>query len=104
LVGLGVSVEPPDRHGIVGGPIVPLMQTVAQTATPADMYGSVFGALQSMTALVPIATVTVGFVIEGAGLIPTIVGVCAVYVAITLGMLLNPALRRMDTAPRTVAT
>ena len=85
--------------GIVGGPIVPLMQTVVQTATPTDMYGRVFGALQSMTAaLVPFATAIVGFVIEGAGLVPTIVGLCAVYLAVTLGMLLNPALRRMDTA------
>jgi hypothetical protein len=48
--------------GIVGGPIVPLMQTV-----------------------------------------PTIVGLCAVYVAVMLGMLLNPALRRMDTANRVIS-
>jgi len=43
-------------------------------------------------------------VIEGAGLIPTIVGLDVVYLAITLGMLLNPALRRMDAAASTVAT
>src|SRR5215212_1268705 len=91
--------------GIVGGPILPLMQTVVQTDTPADMYGRVFGALQSMTAaFVPFATAIVGFVIEGAGLIPTIVGLGVVYVAMTLGMLLNPALRRMDAAPPGVAT
>jgi len=91
--------------GIVGGPILPLMQTVVQTDTPADMYGRVFGALQSMTAaFVPFATAIVGFVIDGAGLIPTIVGLGVVYVAMTLGMLLNPALRRMDAAPPGVAT
>jgi hypothetical protein len=43
-------------------------------------------------------------VIEGAGLIPTIVGLGVVYVAMTLDMLLNPALRRRDAAPPTVAT
>jgi len=43
-------------------------------------------------------------VIEGAGLIPTIVGLGVVYVAMTLDMLLNPALRRMGAAPPTVAT
>jgi MFS family permease len=109
----GLAVTPPfpvllvlvALGGIVGGPIVPLMQTVAQTATPADMYGRVFGALQSMTAaLVPFVTAIVGFVIEGAGLVPTIVGLLVVYLAITLGMLLNPALRRMDTTPRTVSS
>jgi hypothetical protein len=39
-----------------------------------------------------------------AGLVPRIVRLCVVYLAVTLGMLLNPALRRMDTAPWTVAT
>ncbi|HKF88764.1 MAG TPA: hypothetical protein VKB85_11920 [Propionibacteriaceae bacterium] len=41
---------------------------------------------------------------EGAGQIPTIVGLGVVYVAITLDMLLNPALHRMDAAPPAVAT
>jgi hypothetical protein len=30
--------------------------------------------------------------------VPTIVGLCAVYLALALGMLLKPALRRMDSA------
>jgi hypothetical protein len=90
--------------GIVGGPILPLMQTVAQTDTPADMYGRVSCALQSMTAaFVPFATAIVGFVIVGVGLIPTVIGLGPVYVAIALGMLLNPALHRIDCAPPTVA-
>jgi len=55
-------------------------------------------------AFVPFATAIVGFVIEGAGSIPTIVGLGIVYVAVTLGILLNPALPRMDAAPPTVAT
>jgi hypothetical protein len=55
-------------------------------------------------AFVPFATAIVGFVIEGAGLIPPIVGLGIVYVAVTPGMLLNPVLRRIDAAPPTVAT
>jgi hypothetical protein len=35
-------------------------------------------------------------VVEGLGLIPTILGMGAVYLAVTLGMFLNPALRQMD--------
>jgi hypothetical protein len=51
------------------------MQTVVQTATSADLYGRVFGVLQSMTAaFVQFATAIVGFVIQGAGLVPAIVG------------------------------
>ena len=69
------------------------------------MYGRVFGALRSMTgAFVPFATAIVGFVIEGIGLIPPVVVLGFVYVPITLGMLLNPALRRIGAAPPTVAT
>jgi hypothetical protein len=80
------------------------MQAVVQTDTPADMYGWVFRALQSMTAaFVSFATAIVGFVIEGVALIPMVVGLGLVYVAITLGILLSPALRRIDAVPPTVA-
>jgi hypothetical protein len=40
--------------------------------------------------------VLAGFLIDEVGLIPTIVGMGAVYFAVTLDMFLNPALRRMD--------
>jgi MFS family permease len=83
---------------VVAGPILPLIFTVVQTTTPAEVYGRVFGALQSLSAsLAPFVIAIVGFVIEGAGLAPTIVGLGAVYLAVLLGMLLNPALRRLDT-------
>src|SRR3712207_8247756 len=34
----------------VAGPIVPLIFSVVQTITPAEVYGRVFGALQSLSA------------------------------------------------------
>jgi hypothetical protein len=37
--------------------------------------------------------------VQSAGLIPTIVGMGLVYVAVNLGMFLNPALRGMDARP-----
>jgi MFS family permease len=83
--------------GIIAGPIVPLAQTVVQTTTPEDMYGRVFGALQSTSmAVAPFATAIVGFVIQGAGLVLTIVALGALFLALTLGMMFNPALRQMD--------
>ncbi|MGY1700212.1 MFS transporter [Geodermatophilus sp. SYSU D00766] len=83
--------------GVVAGPIVPLLFTVVQTVTPAELYGRVFGALQSLSsAAAPFVIAVVGFVVEGAGLVPTIVGLGVLYLAVTLGMLLNPALRRLD--------
>jgi hypothetical protein len=39
----------------------------------------------------------VGLLIEGTGLVPTIVALGVLYLVVTLGMLVNPALRRMDT-------
>ncbi|HEX8510898.1 MAG TPA: MFS transporter [Propionibacteriaceae bacterium] len=81
----------------VAGPIVPLVFTVVQTITPADVYGRVFGALQSLSiAFAPLVISIVGFMIEGAGLRRTILALGAVYLAVLLGMLFNPFLRRMD--------
>lgn len=95
---LGLMVVLVLLGGVVAGPIVPLLFTVVQTVTPTDLYGRVFGALQSLSsAATPFVIAIVGFVIEGAGLVPTIVGLGALYLAVTLGMLLNPALRRLDT-------
>jgi MFS family permease len=83
--------------GVVAGPVVPLLFTVVQTVTPTELYGRVFGALQSLSsAAAPFVIALVGFVIEGAGVVPTIVGLGVVYLAVTLGMLVNPALRRLD--------
>jgi MFS family permease len=94
---LGVMAVLVFLGGIIAGPIVPLAQTVVQTTTPEDMYGRVFGALQSTSmAVAPFATAIVGFVIQGAGLVPTIVALGALFLALTLGMMLNPALRQMD--------
>ncbi len=94
---LGLMVVLVLLGGVVAGPIVPLLFTVVQTVTPTDLYGRVFGALQSLSsAAAPFVIAIVGFVIEGAGLVPTIVGLGVLYLAVTLGMLLNPALRRLD--------
>ncbi len=83
--------------GVVAGPVVPLLFTVVQTVTPTELYGRVFGALQSLSsAAAPFVIAIVGFVVEGAGLVPTIVGLGVLYLAVTLGMLFNPALRRLD--------
>ncbi len=86
--------------GLIGGPILPLMETVIQQNTPPEMYGRTFGALQAVTtAAVPFTTAAAGFVTQGAGLVPTILGMAVLYLVLTLGMFLNPALRRMDAVP-----
>jgi hypothetical protein len=72
--------------------------TVTQENTPPQMLGRVFGALTALAqAGIPLGAVLAGFVVEGVGLVPTIVGMNAIYLAVTLGMFFNPAERRMDT-------
>ena len=94
---LGVMLLLVVLGGVLAGPIVPLTFSLVQMTTPTELYGRVFGALQSLSAAAAsFAIATIGFVIEGAGLVPTIVALGAIYVAVTLGMLLNPALRGMD--------
>jgi predicted MFS family arabinose efflux permease len=57
--------------------------------------------LRALSALaqagIPLGAVLAGFVIERVGLVPTILGMGAIYLAVTLGMFFNPALRQMDT-------
>lgn len=94
---LGVMVVLVVLGGILAGPIIPLLFTVVQSHTPTELYGRVFGAMQSLTAVLPALSMTiVGLLIEGTGLVPTIVALGVLYLVVTLGMLMNPVLRRMD--------
>lgn len=51
----------------------------------------------------PIGAVIVGLAVQQAGLIPTIVGMGAVYVVVTISMFFNPALRGMDVRTESAA-
>jgi hypothetical protein len=55
-------------------------------------------------AAVPSGVAVVGFVLVRAGLVPLIVVLCAVPLAVAPGMLSDPALRWVGTAPRTVVS
>jgi hypothetical protein len=47
--------------------------------------------------------VVAGVAVQRAGLIPTIVGMGIIYVVVTIGMFLNPALRGIDVRHEPVA-
>jgi len=94
---LAVVVAAVVLGGLIAGPINPLYATVIQEKTPPHMLGRVFGTLNALAqAGIPIGAALAGFVVEGVGLVPTILGMGAIYLAVTLGMFLNPALRQMD--------
>jgi hypothetical protein len=83
--------------GLIAGPINPLFETVVQEKTPPQMLGRTFGTLTALAyAVMPLGLILPGVVVEGVGLVPTIIGMGAIYVAVTVSMFFNPALRQMD--------
>jgi MFS family permease len=99
---LGVLVAAGLVGGLLFGPINPLASTVIQEHTPPEMLGRVFGALTALAqAGIPIGAVLAGVVVQRAGLVPTILGMGAIYLLVTLGMVFNRSLRQMDAASNT---
>ena len=94
---LAVVVAALGIGGLIAGPINPLYATVIQENTPPQMLGRVFGTLNALAqAGIPLGAALAGFVVEGLGLVPTILGMGAIYLAVTLSMYFNPALHQMD--------
>jgi predicted MFS family arabinose efflux permease len=87
---LGVVVVAGFAGGLLFGPIKPLAVTVIQEHTPPRMLGRVFGALTALAqAGIPIGAVLAGVVVQAVGLVPTLLGMGAIYLAVTLGMSFN---------------
>jgi len=94
---LAVVIVAAFAAGLAFGPVNPIFATVTQENTPPHLLGRVFGALTAIAhTAIPIGAVVAGIVVQRAGLIPTIVGMGAVYIAVMIGMFFNPALRGMD--------
>jgi MFS family permease len=101
---LAVTIVAAVVAGLAFGPVNPIFATVTQQNTPPQLLGRVFGALTAIAqAPIPIGALLAGVVVQAAGLIPTIVGMGILYVAITAGMFLVPALRGMDGSPAVIA-
>jgi hypothetical protein len=61
------------------------------------MLGRTFGALVALAlAGIPFGSALAGLLVEGIGIVPTIIGMGATYLAVTLTMFLNPVLRQME--------
>jgi MFS family permease len=94
---LGVLVVAAAVAGVVFGPINPIYTTVIQENTPPQMLGRAFGALVALAlAGIPFGSALAGLVVDGLGIVPTIIVMGALYLAVTLSMFFNPALHRMD--------
>jgi MFS family permease len=83
--------------GIGAGPLNPILMTVNQERIPVALRGRVFGVITALAWIaIPAGRLGAGFLIEGIGLIPTLVAVACGYLVTTLSMFLVPALRQMD--------
>lgn len=92
--------------GMLAGPINPISSTVFQRYTPLEMRGRVFGVLNAASlAATPIGMALGGLLVEGVGLVPTLVGMGACYLVITMTMFFNSSLYEMDAgSPRSSQT
>jgi MFS family permease len=98
--GLAVVIGATFLLGLVVAPLTPLVVTVIQERTPADMRGRVFGLMMSGAWVVlPLGMMAAGFLLEAVGLRATLIAVAAGLFALATSVLLNPALHEMDAAP-----
>jgi MFS family permease len=83
--------------GLAAGPLNALLYTIVQERTPTEMTGRVMGILAAGgMATVPLGMALCGYTLETIGLQPTLFGLAAIYIAVTLLFGLSTALRKMD--------
>ena len=83
--------------GIAAGPINPILMTVRQERVPPVLRGRVFGAQRAIAwSAMPLGALAGGFLIETAGVGATFGIMAACYLAASLSLMVNPALRAMD--------
>jgi MFS family permease len=83
--------------GFFGGPMIPLVFTLLQERTPADLRGRVFGLYDAgiFAAMVP-GRIMAGYLIEWTGIIQTLLLVGGAYIFALIGIFANPHLHRMN--------
>ena len=83
--------------GLAVGPLNPIMSTVEQEQVPQEMRARVFGTTSAGAMLgIPLGGFAGGFLVQAAGIQPTLLILGACYLLTTASLLVNPALRTMD--------
>ncbi|HLV97591.1 MAG TPA: MFS transporter [Ktedonobacterales bacterium] len=83
--------------GLAAGPLNPIMSTVEQEQVPQEMRARVFGTTTAGAYLgMPVGAFAGGFLVQWAGIQPTLLMLGACYLLTTASLLVNPALRAMD--------
>lgn len=85
--------------GLASGPLNPIIMTVMQERVPAELRGRVFGTMTAGAYLaVPLGMLLTGYMVELTSVRTTLLIQASIYLAITLSLLINPALRQMNKA------
>ncbi len=92
-------------RGIVGGPLNPIIDTVKQERVPIALRGRVYGTITAIAfAAIPLGMALAGYLVEWIGVRATLFVMAIAYLATSLSMLINPALRGMDIPVQEKAT
>jgi MFS family permease len=86
--------------GLGAGPLNPIMSTVEQEVVPPEMRARVFGTTTAGAYIgMPLGALLCGYLIQWAGILPSlfVLGVC--YLLTTTSLLVNPALKEMARHP-----
>ncbi|HEU5368632.1 MAG TPA: MFS transporter [Ktedonobacterales bacterium] len=83
--------------GLGAAPINPLITTILQERTPPEMRARIFGTTAAGEYIgIPIGAVLGGFLVAWIGIPASLVIMGALYLLMTLSLLINPALRKME--------
>lgn len=94
---LAVLVAAKTVSGVASGPLNPVIDTVFFERVPDGMRARVLGVTHAAAwVAMPLGVLIAGAVIEAAGLRTTLIGVGALYLAVTLSAMAVPALRGLD--------
>jgi MFS family permease len=79
------------------GPINPIAMTIMQEVIPPEIRARVFGiASAGFMAGTPLGGLFCGYLITWIGLFPTLLTMAIIYLLATSSLLINPALKAMD--------
>jgi MFS family permease len=99
-----VALQPPlwvilvtfAARGFLTAPWNPLSMTIFQERVPPELRGRVFGTQTALSwALLPLGFVASGLLVDGFGVVTTLVVMASAYAVATLWLVLDPALREM---------
>jgi MFS family permease len=94
---LAVMIAAKTISGVASGPLNPVIDTVFFERVPDGMRARVLGVTHAAAWVgVPLGVLIGGGVIEAVGLRPTLLAVGTLYLAVTLGTMALPSLRRLD--------